>query len=325
MNCSFADIATAIAAADRILVTSHMRPDGDALGSVIAFALPLLARGKNVKLWNEDGAVEKFHYLPHHELVVQPPATPEDFDLVISLDSSGLKRLGTVTDALGKVGQWINIDHHVSNEVFGDLNYIDPTSPATGQIVFEYFQACGEPITTEMAENLFAAISTDTGSFQYAGTNARTFHAASELVKAGVRVEEISRRMYESMPRRRLELMRHALNSARFLCDDRLATFSLSLETIHTLGLLPEDNEGIIDHLRSIEGVVAAVFFEELPEGKVRVSARSKDPRVNVCDICAAFGGGGHPLASGARVKGSLEEVEKKFCEAVCHEIRNRN
>jgi len=325
MNCSFADISAAIDAADKILVTSHMRPDGDALGSVVAFALPLIARGKNVQIWNEDGALPKFQYLPKQELVTKPPTDSVDFDLVISLDSSGLKRLGTVTASLGKVGRWINIDHHVSNEVFGDLNYIDPTAPATGQIVFEYFQACGEPLTIEIAENLFVAISTDTGSFQYAGTDARTFFAASELVKAGVRVEELSRNIYESMPRRRLELMRHALNSAKFLCEDRLATFSLPLETIHALGLQPEDNEGIIDHLRSIEGVVAAVFFEELPEGKVRVSARSKDPRVNVCTICAAFGGGGHPLASGARVRGTLAEVETKFCEAVCHEIRNRN
>jgi phosphoesterase RecJ-like protein len=176
-----------------------------------------------------------------------------------------------------------------------------------------------------MAVNLFAAISTDTGSFQYPGTDARTFAAAAALVDVGVDVGTLSRKMYDNQPRRRLDLLRHALNEARFSCDGHLASYSLSLAAIDQLGALPEDNEGIIDHLRSVEGVVAAVFFEELPEGRVRVSARSKDPRVDVCEICKAFGGGGHPLAAGARVRGSISEVEERFLEAVCHEIRNRN
>jgi bifunctional oligoribonuclease and PAP phosphatase NrnA len=241
------------------------------------------------------------------------------------LDNSVKSRLGTVLDGVASVRTVINIDHHISNECYGDLNYIDPGAPATGQIIYEFFRERRVPLSPEMAANLFAAISTDTGSFQYPGTDSRTFEAASALVAAGVDVGALSRKMYDSQPRRRLDLLRHALNEARFSCDGHLASFSLSLAAVDQLGVLPEDNEGVIDHLRSVEGVVAAVFFEELPDGRIRISARSKDLRVDVCEICKLFGGGGHPLAAGARVRGTIAEVEGKFLEAVCHEIRNRN
>lgn len=324
MTAKFSEIAAALEGAQNILVASHIRPDGDALGSTIAFALWLRGLGKSVTAWNQDGVTQKFRYLPEHELVTTP-GEPRDFDAVVALDNSVKDRLGSVLEGIASAKVFINLDHHVSNEGYGDLNHIDPSAPATGQILFEFFRDRGVALTPAMATNLFAAISTDTGSFQYAGTDARTFDAASALVAAGVDVAGLSRSMYESQPRRRLDLLRHALNEARFSCDGTLASFSLSLSAVEDLGVLPEDNEGIIDHLRSVDGVVAAVFFEELPEGRVRVSARSKDARVDVCQICRQFGGGGHPMAAGARMRGSLAEVEEKFLEAVCHEIRNRN
>lgn len=322
---SFADIARTLEGANSILVASHARPDGDALGSTIAFALWLRSLGKSVTAWNEDGVLQKFQYLPGHELVTRPAPTPRAFDAVVALDTAVKNRLGSVLDAISSAKVFLNIDHHVSNQGFGDLNYIDPSTPATGQILFEFFRDLGVAITPAMAANLYAAISTDTGSFQYAGTGVRTFAAASALVEAGVDVPTLSQAMYDTHPRRRLDLLRHALNDARFTCDGHLASFTLPLATVDQLGVLPEDNEGLIDHLRAVEGVVVAVFFEELPEGRVRVSARSKDPRVDVCQICSQFGGGGHPLAAGARIKGSLTEVETQFLEVVCHEIRNRN
>ncbi len=325
MNASFAEIAAALDGAENILVASHMRPDGDALGSTIAFALWLKSRGKNVTAWNEEGVTQKFRYLPAHDIVTVPDAMPRDFDAVVALDNSVKNRLGAVLDSVASAKLLVNIDHHVSNEGYGDLNYIDPTSPATGQILYEFFQDRSVELTPEIAGNLFAAISTDTGSFQYQGTNARTFAAGAGLIAAGVDVAKISRQMYESQPMRRLELLRYSLNQAKFDCDGHLASFSLPLSAVEEMGVLPEDNEGIIDHLRSVEGVVAAVFFEELPDNMVRGSSRSKDERVDVCKICSQFGGGGHPLAAGARIKGSLSSVENLFLEAVCHEIRNRN
>jgi phosphoesterase RecJ-like protein len=320
---NFDIISNALRDARTVGVASHIRPDADALGSTIAFALWLRDCGKEVTAYNEEGSTSKFHYLPCHEIVSLPPATPQKFDVFVALDTSVKNRLGTVNKAIAPGTMILNIDHHISNENYGDVNYIDPSAPATGQILLEFFQHVGARVSTDMATNLFAAISTDTGSFQYAGTNERTFAAASHLIGYGVDVPGLSRAMYDSQPRRRFELLRHALNTAEFHCDDRIATFSLPMDLVERLKVLPEDNEGIIDHLRSIEGVEAAVFFEELPEGKVRVSARSKFPRIDVCKVCKQFEGGGHAMAAGARVDGTLTQVKNDFLKALSDEIRN--
>src|SRR5438067_492377 len=169
-----------------------------------------------------------------------------------------------------------------------------------------------------MPENLYVAISTDTVSFDYPNTAAQGAEMAAELVRAGVAVGRVSQLTYENYPRRRGELLRDLLGTMRFEANDRVASFSLSLATAKNLGVLPEDNEGLIDHLRAIRGVIVAVFFEELSDGKVRVSMRSKTEKVNVCAICEKFGGGGHVLAAGARVKGTLGDVETKILEEVC-------
>jgi phosphoesterase RecJ-like protein len=226
-------------------------------------------------------------------------------------------RVGKCLPAVKHAGIWINIDHHVTNPRFGDLVHIDSSAPATGQILHELFRAGELPYTYEMADNLFVAISTDTGSFQYAGTSARTYEIGAELIQAGVNVAELSRKMYENYPRRRLELLRALLNTLRFTSDDRCASVSLSQQMAADLGVLPEDNEGLIDHIRAIQGVQVAAFFEELPEGKVRVSMRSKDERVDVSRICGLFGGGGHKLAAGARIVGSLADVQDRVAAAV--------
>ncbi len=325
MKQTFDTIAAALRDARTVGVASHLRPDADALGSTIAFALWLKACGKTVHAYNEEGTTSKFSYLPCNEMVALPPTSPQQYDVFVALDTSVKNRLGIVLNAIAPGTPIINIDHHVSNENYGDVNYIDPTAPATGQILVEFFQHIGAEISPEMATNLFAAISTDTGSFQYAGTNERTFAAASHLISRGVDVARLSRAIYDSQPRRRFNLLRHALNTAEFHCDDRIATFSLPLDVVEELQVLPEDNEGIIDHLRSIDGVEAAVFFEELPGGKVRVSARSKDPLIDVCKVCKQFKGGGHTMASGARVDGSLQQVKHDFLKELANEIRNRN
>ena len=322
---NFDDIAQALQNARTVGVASHIRPDADALGSTIAFALWLKDCGKEVTAWNEEGSTFKFHYLPNHDIVTIPSKAPQRFDIFVALDTSVKNRLGIVLDSIALGTPLLNIDHHVSNQNFGDINYIDPTAPATGQILVEFFRHVGARITPAMASNLFAAISTDTGSFQYAGTNERTFSAASHLISSGVDVPTLSRSMYDSQPRRRFELLRYALNKAEFHCDDRIATFSLPISEVERLKVLPEDNEGIIDHLRSIEGVEAAVFFEELPENKVRISSRSKDPSIDVCKVCAVFGGGGHPMAAGARMDGTLENAKTQFLKVLSNEIRNRH
>jgi phosphoesterase RecJ-like protein len=179
----------------------------------------------------------------------------------------------------------------------------------------------GLPMDTAIAENLFVAISTDTGSFQYPNTTARTFEIGAALLGCGVDVGRVSQLLYESYPRRRTELLRELLGTMRFEAGGKIATFSLSLKVAAELGAKPEDNEGLIDHIRAIQGVIVAIFFEELPDGKVRVSMRSKSEEVDVGAICQKFGGGGHKLAAGTRVRGTLPEVEEKVLKEVCNVI----
>ncbi|HXY61131.1 MAG TPA: bifunctional oligoribonuclease/PAP phosphatase NrnA [Chthoniobacterales bacterium] len=318
MSETFEQIGQALREHQTFAVLSHVRPDGDALGSQLALGLSLQQLGKNVRIWNEDGMLDKYSFLPNSNLLTKPPAGPEDFDVAIALDTAIQNRLGTTVAAIKSAKLWINIDHHPSNPGYGDLVHIDPNAPATGQILFELIKGQKLPITREIAENLYVAISTDTGSFQYSNTTAQTFEIAAELVRAGVDVGKVSQATYENYPRRRAELLRDLLGTMRFHATNRVASFSLSLATATKLGVLPEDNEGLIDHLRAIRGVIVAIFFEELPDGKVRVSMRSKSKQVNVCAICEKFGGGGHVLAAGARVRGSLPEVENKILEEVC-------
>lgn len=320
-NCTLDEIAEVLRGKERFVVMGHVRPDGDALGCQIAMALCLKQLGKQVKVWNQDGMLDKYKFLPCFDLVETPPPAPEEFDVAIALDTAAQDRLGTCLQSVKHAGIWINIDHHVSNNRYGDLAYIDTSAPATGQILYELIRSQDLPMTYEMADNLFVAISTDTGSFQYPNTSARSYEIGAELIKAGVNVGKLSQQMYESHPRRRIDLLRALLNVLKLTCDNRVASFSLSLKTASELGSKPEDNEGLIDCIRAIEGVIVAAFIEELPDGKVRISLRSKDPRVDVCKICAQFGGGGHTLAAGGRIRGELAEIEEKVLAAICYEI----
>src|SRR5213595_3810476 len=191
-NSTFAEIGKVLREHQKFAVLSHVRPDGDALGSELALGLSLKQLGKDVRIWNEEGMLEKYSFLPNANLLTKPPAEPEDVDVAIALDTAIQNRLGTALPAVRSAKVWINIDHHPSNPGYGDLVYIDPKSPATGQILFELIKGEKLPVDSAIAENLYVAISTDTGSFQYPNTTARTFEIAAELVRAGVDVGLIS-------------------------------------------------------------------------------------------------------------------------------------
>ncbi|MEA3211750.1 MAG: bifunctional oligoribonuclease and phosphatase NrnA [Chthoniobacter sp.] len=316
-NCTLQEIAEVLRTRTRFVVMSHVRPDGDALGCTLAMALCLQQLGKDVVAWNEDGVLAKFRYLPHSELIQQPPGQPQNFEVAIVLDNAVKVRAGKCIEAVAPGALWINIDHHITNDRYGDLVHIDSSAPATGQILYELFRQCELPLTYPMADNLFVAISTDTGSFQYPNTTARTYEIGAELLKAGVNVGDLSQKMYESYPRRRLELLRELLNVLHFSSQDRVASFALSAATARKVGALPEDNEGLIDTIRAIEGVTVAAFFEEIEDGRVRISLRSKSPRIDVSRVCSQFGGGGHTLAAGARTRGTLAEVQERVFAAI--------
>ena len=317
-NSTLDAIASVLRNKQRFLVLSHFRPDGDAIGCALAMGLCLKEMGKEVKVWNEDGLPQRFAFLQQSALINTPPQAAEAFEVVIVLDTAVRNRVGArCLEKIAPGALWINIDHHVSNDRLGDLLYIDSAAPAAGQILFELFQQCGLPLTPPMADALYAAISTDTGSFQYPNTTARTYEIAAELVRLGVNIGAINQALYENSPRRRLELLRALLNVLRFSSGERVASFALSAQTAFDLGTIPDDTEGLIDTIRSIEGVVVAAFFEELEGGLIRLSLRSKDARVDVCAICGEFGGGGHTLASGARVAGTLSEVQERVLAAI--------
>ncbi|MBM3863957.1 MAG: bifunctional oligoribonuclease/PAP phosphatase NrnA [Verrucomicrobia bacterium] len=302
------------------LLLSHVRPDGDAIGSQIALGCSLIAIGKTVHLVNEDGLPENLAFLAGSHLVTPPPVDPIGVDVVFALDNATESRLGEAALKCAADRRiLVNIDHHVSNTRYGDVNLIDPTSPATGQILYELITALGMPLPPESRDAIYVAISTDTGSFQYPATTARTYEIAAGLIRRGLDVGAINSKTYDEHPYRRLELMRALLNTLELSADGLVAHWDLRERTRVELALRPEDSEGLIDTIRAIRGVQVALFFEELPgdEGKIRVSMRSKDRRIDVCRIALEFGGGGHALAAGIRMPGPLEAAKARVLDAV--------
>jgi phosphoesterase RecJ-like protein len=296
---------------NHFLVASHMRPDGDAIGSQLAMGILLRDMGKQVEVWNQDPVPGKYAFLPHSDWVKQPPAQPREFEVVFALDNASFQRLGRVKDAIAARKYLINMDHHASNDGYGDLSLIDPASPATGQVLYEFFRAMNYKVNVDMATNLYAAISTDTGSFQYPNTTPRCMRDCADLIELGVDVAGVSRKIYESFPIGRLRLLQKILDNLKLGHNGKLGSFWITKEMYEQTGAKPEDNEGLIDHVRSIDSVIVAALFEEAEEEKIRVSLRSKSAQVDVNQVAMHFGGGGHAEAAGARIKGSREEVER--------------
>jgi phosphoesterase RecJ-like protein len=317
-NASFEQIGEVLRSHQSFILLSHVRPDGDAIGSQLALGFALMAMGKSVRLVNEDGLPENLAFLPGSERIESPPADPLDVEVAIALDTATKPRLGDAAlHAASNAKIWLNIDHHISNPKYGDLNLIDATSPATGQILYDLITTLDLPMPAETRDAIYVAVSTDTGSFQYPSTTARTYDMAADLTRRGVNVGEINSKTYDEQPYRRLELMRALLNTLERSPDGIVAHWSMRDQTRVDLALRPEDSEGLIDIIRAIRGVQLAVFFEELPDGKIRVSMRSKDRQFDVCKVATQFGGGGHALAAGIRMKGPLEEAKALVLTAI--------
>jgi len=317
-----ADILRLIEDHQRFAVIAHLRPDGDAIGSQLGLGLALEEAGKDVLFLNEDGVPGSLAFLPSSDqVIISAEADPERaaaVEVVFALDTGNQERLGSTGLAiLPKTATWVNIDHHVSNTGYGDLNYIDATAPATGEIIHRLLAEWGIPLTADGRGALFAAISTDTGSFRYPSTTDRTLGIAAELVRDGVKVGAMSESLYDSFPLRRLELTRELFKTLELECDGRVASWMLMPEIAKDLGIIPSDAEGLIDTLRGIDVVELAMYFEAMPDGKVRLSARSKEGGPDVCELCAAFGGGGHHRAAGARLTGPVDEARERVIKHV--------
>lgn len=322
-NHSLAEIAQALRSAKSIAIAAHVRPDGDALGSVLGLALSLREAGKTVYALLEDGVPSNLTFLPEVATILTPPYADFEIDLAVALDTATHERVGEQTKAaLARAPLLIDIDHHPTNPSYGHLNHVDGTQPAVGQIVYELLKIGGFLITDAVRQHLFTAISTDTGSFQYSSTTPRTHEIVAEMMRAGLDTARLAQLIYQTYPARRLKLMGAMLNEMAMRAEGRVASWQFKRALMDEVQVQSGDTEGLIDTLRMIDTVVAAVIFEELEDGKIRVSARSKDQRLDVSAVCGLFGGGGHRLASGARMKGPMEEASETFLTALEHEVR---
>ncbi|HWQ92174.1 MAG TPA: bifunctional oligoribonuclease/PAP phosphatase NrnA [Clostridia bacterium] len=297
-------------------IVGHIRPDGDCVGSQLGLTLALKAEGKKVTCWNEDPIPQKYEFLDPDRIIQQPKGEHE-FDCVIATDAASFERLGVVGQFIQKRKLFINIDHHESNTRYADLNWVSPREPSTGELIFRLLKIARWPITRPIADCLFTAVSTDTGSFQYPSTRPGTYHVAGELVRRGANLAKICDEVYQSYPLSRARLLRHVYSHFRLTHQNQIAYFWLRKADFTRTGADTADSEGLIDHIRAIAPVVVACVFEEVEPDLTRISLRSKSDKVNVNEIAAQFGGGGHPAAAGARIAGSPLAAQRKVIAAV--------
>lgn len=306
-----------------IAVTSHFRPDGDAIGSTLALGLALQSMGKKVYMWNEDGVPARYAFLEGAELIQPLPETvPADVEMLICVDTGDWKRLGDRTQQLlVDFPLIVNVDHHGTNTRYGHLQVIEPETAACSFVLFNMLKSWGVKMTRPVADALYVGISTDTGSFQYGSTTPEVMHAAGELLAAGVDVADVNRRVYQEVPYSSLLMQREVLNHMVVEAGGRLAHYSMPAGRKAELQVSLEDTKDLVDVVRVLQGVKVAIIFEDLEDGRIRVSLRSKDASISVAAIASLFGGGGHAMASGIRMRGELADCREKVLNAVRKEL----
>ncbi len=298
-------------------VVGHIRPDGDCVGSQLGLTLALKNEGKKVLCWNEDCIPQKYEFLDP-DRTIQKPKPGHKFDCVIATDAASFERLGAKVGAcIADRKRFINLDHHESNTRYADINWVSAREPSSGELIFRLLKAAKWPITKPIADCLFTAVSTDTGSFQYATTLPGTYQVAGELVRRGADLARICDEVYQSYPLSRVRLLRHIYSHYKLAHNNQIAYFWLKKADFARSGAESCDSEGLIDHIRAIAPVVVACVFEEIEPELTRISLRSKNAKVNVNEVAARFGGGGHPAAAGARIPGKPLSVQRKVIGAI--------
>ncbi|HEV2436606.1 MAG TPA: DHH family phosphoesterase [Verrucomicrobiae bacterium] len=309
-------ILEAVRESKTFCVVGHIRPDGDCVGSQLGLALALQNEGKRVFCWNEDSVPQKYKFL-NDKALFQKPKRSLKFDCVIATDCASFERLGAAGKCVQHRKILINIDHHESNTRYGDINWVSAREASCGELIFRLLKVARWPISRPIADCLFTAVSTDTGSFQYATTRPGTLHVGAELVTRGANLARICDEVYQSYPLSRARLLKHIYSRFRLTHNNRIAWFWLKKIDFARTGAESDDTEGLIDHIREIEPVVVACVFEEIEPELTRISLRSKSDRINVSDIAEQFGGGGHPAAAGARIPGKPLSVQRRVIAAV--------
>ena len=301
----------------RIVVTSHMRPDGDSVGSSLALAWALREIGSDARVVHRDRPPIQLTEFPGIPEIEIGDTIPAGTDAVVVLECGDLARTGlSGIDGLPV----INIDHHPGNHGYGEVQWFDGTASACGEMVFEIIAELGVPLTADMATQLFVALVTDTGSFRYPGVSPRTFSICARLLEAGADPVSVSRKLFDSHTLGRLRLQAAVLQTLEVEVDGRLALLTLSDATLAASGGAPEETDGLINLPLGVKAVQAAVFFKEAPDGLWRVSLRSKGD-IDVGRVARGFGGGGHKNASGCTLEGPLARVRATVLERVAPEV----
>ena len=311
-----ATIAQELKNNERFLMATHVNPDGDAIGSLGALALVLEGMGKQVVAYCQDEVPEFLRFLPYADRIVREISGLDRFEVAVVLDCGAFDRIGSAVEVLQHVGKIIHIDHHSSSGDFGQLNLVRPECSSTAEILYEIFQAIPVSLTPEVAENIYTAILTDTGSFRFANTTARTLAIAAEMVSLGVVPEKVAGEIYDSMSPERIELLARSLDTLTLRSNGRVAAMHVSRRMLEETGTSFIDTDGFVNYPRAISSAEIAIFFREMDADEVNVSLRSRGG-LDVAEFARIHGGGGHHNAAAFRLEGSLSEVvEKVLTEA---------
>jgi phosphoesterase RecJ-like protein len=306
------EVLAAIREARSILCATHSPMDGDGLGCGLALKRVLEPLGKQVLLVTEAPAPPVYAFLPGYESIVVLGKGPVPAaDLVVALDAGGADRPGRVYTERPKGARIVNIDHHVSNSGYGDINWIDEKAAAVGEQAFLLLKALGSRIDAVAAQCLLVALVTDTGRFCYSSTTPRTLEIAAELLRLGAEPDRLQRELFASVGFGVLRLRARAVDEIELRCQGRVAMLTLPHGYGEDLGVDEEDVKDLIDVLIQIKGVIVAALFRGLAEGGTKVSLRSKDDRANVSALAARHGGGGHVRASGFTSAASPEAARE--------------
>jgi phosphoesterase RecJ-like protein len=315
MNNTLAEIAGIIRKEINILITAHVLPDGDSIGSVVGLGLALESMGKKVSLVMLDKVPKMYDFLKGSKRIIPPQEIARQPDLVIFLDCGDISRAGAdwITPYL-KDKPVINIDHHISNDYFGTLNYVDPQAAATAEIVYYLLKEMNISIKKEVADALYTGLVMDTGSFQYQNTTPKTLRTAAALLESGVDLSLIRENLYENKSLKNLKLISSAINNLDFAAGGKLAWTFLEQKTLDTYHADSEHSEGIVSYPISLENVKIGLFFRETEKGTVKVGLRCRSG-YDVNRIARYFGGGGHQQAAGCTLEVPLKEAIKLVVE----------
>ncbi len=294
---------------EKFAITTHVRPDGDGIGSSLGLWWLLRSLDKNVEIIVRDEIPNAYRKLPGIQEIRTTNKIDADYDAIFVIECSDVTRPGIQ----GIENQFVvNIDHHATCEYFGDVNWIDPTASAVGEMIYNLCKAIGGRVTKEIAECIYMAIVTDTGSFHFPNTTERTLKVASELVKVGVKPSRISEAVYNSYSWSRIELMQKVIATVTRDTNGNVASMRQTLEMVEETGAVEGDNNGFVNLPLVAQEVRAVVYMREVNPGAYRVSLRSKGD-INVARVAEIFGGGGHKNAAGCRVEGDWDAKEREI------------